>query len=66
MTIWQGTLKDGYYVEHLKPSPLIIKTRAQHEAIILDATRCAELGLDQDYEKHCYISHWGNWLGDKK
>jgi len=66
MIACEEIVKDGRVVEHLKPNPLVITSRAQHESIILDAIRCAELGLDQSYEKHCYISHWKNWLTEEK
>lgn len=39
-----------------------IKGRKEHEAIIKDAKKCEELGLDQHYEIMVYLKRWGNWL----
>ena len=39
-----------------------IRGRQEHEAIIKDAKRCQELGLDQAYEVMVYLKRWGGWL----
>jgi len=40
-----------------------VRGRNEHEAIIKDARRCEELGLDQYYEITVYLKRWGSWLG---
>jgi hypothetical protein len=40
-----------------------VNGREEHEAIIQDAAKCRELGLDQVYETIVYLSRWGGWLG---
>ena len=42
-----------------------INGREEHEAILLDADKCAKLGLDQMYEKIVYLKRWGGWLKDE-
>lgn len=39
-----------------------IKGREEHEAIIKDAKKCCELGVDQMYEVMVYLKRWGGWL----
>jgi len=39
-----------------------VRGRKEHEALIKDATKCKELGLDQVYETIVYLKRWGNWL----
>ncbi len=41
-----------------------INGREEHEAIIKDANKCAELGLDQYFEMMVYLKRWGGWLND--
>jgi hypothetical protein len=41
-----------------------VRGRAEHEAIIKNATWCRELRLDQDYEIMVYLKRWGSWLGE--
>jgi hypothetical protein len=41
-----------------------IRGREEHEAIIKDAAKCKELGLDQYYETMIYLKRWGGWLQD--
>ena len=43
---------------------LNIRCREEHEAVIRDAKKCEELGLDQYYEKMVYLKRWGGWLND--
>ena len=40
-----------------------VRGREEHEAIIKDASKCKELGLDQVYETIVYLNRWGSWLG---
>ena len=40
-----------------------VNGRHEHEAILKDAAKCAELGLDQMYETIVYLKRWGSWLG---
>jgi len=42
-----------------------IRGRKEHEAIIKDAKKCEELGLDQYYETIVYLKRWGGWLNDE-
>lgn len=42
-----------------------VKGRKEHEAILKDAKKCEELGLDQYYETIVYLNRWGNWLKDE-
>lgn len=58
-------------LEHagIEPPPQQIETkwinvrgREEHEAIIRDAEKCKELGLDQMYEILVYLKRWGSWL----
>jgi hypothetical protein len=37
--------------------------RQEHEAILRDAAKCKELGVDQIYEIVVYLKRWGSWLG---
>lgn len=47
----------------LPPRRLIeVNGREEHEAIIKDSAKCAELGIDQAYEKVLYLKRWGSWL----
>lgn len=39
-----------------------VNGRVEHEAILKDAAKCAELGLDQVYETIVYLNRWGSWL----
>ena len=41
-----------------------VRGREEHEAVIKDAAKCKELGLDQMYETIVYLNSWGGWLGD--
>ena len=36
--------------------------REEHEAILKDAAKCKELGVDQMYETIVYLKRWGSWL----
>lgn len=38
--------------------------REEHEAVIKDAAKCKELGLDQMYEIMVYLKRWQGWLRD--
>lgn len=42
-----------------------VKKRKEHEAILRDAKKCEELGLDQYYETIVYLNRWGSWLDDE-
>lgn len=53
--------------EHLLPEQIPVQYinvngRKEHEAIIKDADKCKELGLDQTYETIVYLNRWGKWL----
>lgn len=39
-----------------------IRGRKEHEAILKDAKKCEELGLDRAYETMIYLKRWGGWL----
>jgi len=39
-----------------------VNGREEHEAIIKDAVKCKELGVDQVYETIIYLKRWGGWL----
>lgn len=39
-----------------------VRGREEHEAILKDPAKCAELGLDQYYEIMVYLKRWGDWL----
>ena len=41
-----------------------VQGREEHEAVIKDATRCKELGVDQMFETMTYLHRWGGWLGE--
>lgn len=41
-----------------------VNGREEHESILKDAQRCAELGLDQYYEVIVYLKRWGGWLNE--
>ena len=41
-----------------------VNGRKEHEAIIKDAEKCQQLGLDQIFEKMVYLNRWGGWLKD--
>lgn len=43
-----------------------VNGREEHEAILRDAKKCEELGLDQMYETIVYLNRWGSWLEDPK
>lgn len=43
---------------------IIVHGREEHEAVIRDAKKCEELGLDQYYEIMVYIKRWGGWLNE--
>ena len=36
--------------------------REEYEAILKDAKKCEQLGLDQQYEITMYLKRWGGWL----
>lgn len=42
-----------------------VNGREEHESILKDAQRCAELGLDQYYEVRMYLKRWGGWLHEQ-
>jgi hypothetical protein len=46
----------------LKCKYIKVHGRKEHEAIIRDAKKCAELGLDQMYEIMVYLKRWNGWL----
>ena len=41
-----------------------VSGREEHEAILKDAVKCKELGLDQVYEIMVYLARYRSWLGD--
>lgn len=41
-----------------------VKGRKEHEALLKDAEKCKEHGLDQMYETFVYLKRWGGWLED--
>lgn len=41
-----------------------VNGREEHEAVIRDAGKCKELGVDQAYEVMVYLHRWGGWLKD--
>jgi len=51
--------------EMIKTKYINIKGRKEHEAILKDAKKCEELGLDQYYEIIVYLNRWGSWLNDE-
>lgn len=48
--------------ERIEPKYIDVKGRVEHEAILKDAEKCKELGLDQMYEILIYLRRWGSWL----
>lgn len=51
---------------HEIPRKIInVNGREKHEAILKNAEKCAELGLDQMYEIIVYLNRWGGWLSDQ-
>ena len=44
------------------PEWINVEGREEHEAIIKDKSKCAELGLDQVYETIVYLKRWGSFL----
>lgn len=48
--------------QEIKTTWINVRGRAEHEAIIRDADKCKELGLDQMYEILVYLKRWGSWL----
>lgn len=42
-----------------------VKGREEHEELLRDAEKCAELGLDQYYEVMVYLKRWGGWLNER-
>lgn len=66
-----GSLVEPIPIDHdgMDPPPEIPKTnwinvrgREEHEAILKDAAKCQELGLDQYFETMVYLRRWGGWL----
>lgn len=41
-----------------------VKDREEHEALLKDPEKCAELGLDHFYEVMVYLKLWGGWLSE--
>jgi len=41
-----------------------VNGREEHEAILKDSVKCAELGVDQFYETMIYLKRWGGWLNE--
>ena len=41
-----------------------VSGRKEREAIIRNAEKCKELGLDQIYEAMIYLKTYGNWLDE--
>lgn len=41
-----------------------VNGREEYEAILKDAAKCAELGLDRMFETMVYLQRWGGWLRD--
>ena len=41
-----------------------VRGREEHEAVIRNATKCKELGVDQMYETMIYLKRWGGWLNE--
>lgn len=39
-----------------------VRGRKEHEALIKDAAKCNEIGLDQVYETIVYLKRWSSWL----
>lgn len=51
---------------HLPPTRCInVHGREEHEAVLRDADKCKELGVDQFYETMVYLRRWGGWLRDE-
>ncbi len=51
---------------HQPPRKIInVHGREEHEAILKNAEKCQELGLDQMYEIIVYLNRWGGWLSDQ-
>ena len=51
---------------HLPERKVInVNGREEHEAILKDAAKCEELGLDQMFEVIIYLKRWGGWLNDQ-
>lgn len=41
-----------------------VNGREEYEAVLKDAKKCEELGLDQYYETIIYLKRWGGWLNE--
>ena len=52
--------------EPLTCTYLYVNGRKETEALITNAARCKELGLDQMYEQMVYLKQYGRWLKDEK
>jgi hypothetical protein len=60
------TLDDGIDppAEQIPTKYINVNGRKEHEALLKDAEKCKELGLDQVYETIVYLNRWGSWLGE--
>ena len=43
-----------------------VNGREEHEAVIRNADKCRELGVDQAFETIQYLNRWGGWLSDQQ
>lgn len=50
--------------DYIKRKLIDVKGREEHEALIKNASKCKELGLDQVYEAIVYLNRWGSWLNE--
>lgn len=51
--------------EQIPVTYINVNGRKEHEAILKDANKCEELGLDQYYEIIVYLKRWGRWIKDE-
>ncbi len=42
-----------------------VSGRKEHETILKDPAKCAELGIDRYYETMVYLKRWGRWLNER-
>lgn len=62
----ENGLEDGIdpTSEKIPTKHIDVNGREEHEALIKNASKCKELGLDQIYETIVYLKRWGGWLGE--
>lgn len=41
-----------------------VNGRKEHEDLIRNTEKCAEIGLDQYFEIMVYLKRWGGWLNE--